>query len=175
MNESISSVLEEEPSEEDMKTFLQTLEMLRNKKAELEKQKISIAQEQNNANLSIHQEEELNQNLKKEFDEIKMKIESMPTQEDEALGIQLSQHLKGLETKLNDLKELIKEKKEEKKLKYDELYHPQAHKIYKKSINYIYQSLLDELSELVSQNAEPLILQAKEKQIRLCESLLCYC
>lgn len=165
---------EGEASEEDMKILMKTVQMLRSKKAELLKKRESLIQTYKNYDFSVKQEEKKKELLIKKVEKKKAKVLKIPSKEEQNLGIQLKAKLSQAEKDLEEIKRLVIDKEKEKKEKYDCLYSPTTNKTYKKSVNYIHQSLLDELTELVAQNASPSELQAKEKQIRLCEDLTWY-
>lgn len=166
------SLIDGEASEEDMKVLIKTVKMLKEKKAALEKKRDSLIQDYKNYQFAVKQEKNKRELLIKKIEKKKAKVALIPTKEEQNLGAELTEKLAQAEKNLEEIKKSVSEKEKEKKEKYNILYYPSNHQTYKKSINYIYQSLLDELSELVSQNASPTVLQAKEKQIRLCENLI---
>ena len=169
---SLNLSMDGKASEEDMKVLMKTLQMLRTKKAELEKKRESLIQEQKNYDFSIKQEKNKRDLLIKKFEKKKAKVVLIPSIEEQNLAVELKERLAQAEKTLEEIKKSVYEKQQEKKEKYNILYYPTTHQKYKKSINYIYQSLLDELSELVAQNASPTVLQSKEKQIRYCENII---
>lgn len=167
-----SSFADGEASEEDMKVLIKTVKMLQAKKEELEKKRDSLIQDFKNYDFAVKQEKNKRELLIQKYEKKKAKVDLIPSKEEQNLGVELKEKLAQTEKTLEEIKRSVIEKEKEKKEKYNILYYPKTHQTYKKSINYIYQSLLDELSELVSQNASPTVLQAKEKQIRYCENII---
>ncbi|OHT07637.1 myosin-like antigen [Tritrichomonas foetus] len=161
-----------EASNEDVASLMKTLEMLRNKRNELVKQRDSLIQNNKNVKFSIQQEENKKDLLVTKINHKKEKASALPDPQNIILAQELKEKLKSSADELKRLKQNIIEKEDEKKTKMEAIYNPQSKRSIKKAINFLHQSLLDELSEQIQHDENVETLQKKEKQIQLCENLM---
>ena len=161
-----------EASQQDIQELNETLQILREKRDLLLKQKESLIENYQNINTSVVSETEKNDMLLKKLQKKNEKVSLLPSSNEVKFANELKLELEKKQQKLEELKKWISEKKEEKNQKMDALYSPSSNKTAQTAINYIHQSLINELSSLVNSNAPIAAIQEKEKQVQICEDFL---
>lgn len=160
-----------EPTAEDIEALKKTRSYLIEKRNELLKKRDSYVNQITQLNSTISEELKDYNAQREESDRITEIFERLPSEESQINMNNLRRTKKELEAKLLTLNEQVKAQMDEKELLIAQIYGHSPTKVWKKSLSFLHQSLLDELSEMVKMNAVPEILRKKEQQIRYCEYL----
>lgn len=160
-----------EPTADDIEALNQTRDYLIEKRNELLKKRNSFVSQITQLNSTISEELKDYNAQKEEADRITEIFERLPSEESQINMNNLRRTKKELEAKLLTLNEQVKAQIDEKELLIAQIYGNSPTKVWKKSLSFLHQSLLDELSEMVKMNTVPEILRKKEQQIRYCEYL----
>lgn len=160
-----------EPTADDIEALKKTRDCLIEKRNELLKRRNFLSESMIEYNNKIDMELKQYQSQKDEVDKVTKIYENLPAHESIHKINELQNKKKELEETLCSLKTQVKAQLEEKELLLAQIYGKSPTKVWKKSLSFLHQSLMDELSEMVKLNYAPEILLKKEQQIRYCENL----
>lgn len=156
---------------EDRESFVEILASLRKKLAELESERDLLKASVEEDNITIKKLKSDKKVLSEEFKQKHALYNSMPAYSNQKHVRSLRNTVEILQKQYQELQSSIENQKEENAVLADSLLDVSDFDDRKKSINFVRQSLLSELHELVSRQMPADVILKKEKQIQMCDSL----
>jgi chromosome segregation ATPase len=159
------------PTQEDINALKEILEMLESKRARLDARRTELQQSINSIHREMQSESDRQTQLQHDFAYWNDQIKDLPTQGDSLSGQELINRISTLKEKIASSKVRITRQTEEKQDALKDISASPTERTRRTSLRFIHHALLNELSDLVRLDADPSILQQKEKQIQLCEAV----
>lgn len=160
-----------EASTSDIDQLSHVLTMLREKKSSLLAKRESLETKLSEISEDISAEKKKSTEIRHSLELMKHRYDSFPPEESRAHAKALTETIRKLQNRLDEITNDIQMQKEEKQRILDLIYTPITEKTRKSALKFIHESLRTELASLVSHGASADELQKKERQLRICESL----
>jgi chromosome segregation ATPase len=159
------------PVQDDIAAMKGILEMLESKKARLTAQRSELEESICSLRQAINSESDRQRQLEQSYAQMSQQITDIPSQADSLSGQKLVARIAELKEQIASSQTRIAKQNEVKKSIMDQIYAPPMERARRTSLRFIHHALLNELADLVREDASPAALQQKDKQIQLCEAV----